>query len=265
MEHMQLSLLTFNVNFVFARNPSNPETNANNVVQAIRESNCSIIALQETHQGWEQVLRGYLSDLYPNQLYYHHRGAGGQAFLSKFPFGEQRIIDTNKNSGSWFPVHIVHVLIPASKENINENKIIRLVNVHLRPPVNPDGSAFLFTARNTNKFRLAEVKYVAQSCNWDEGIECPTLILGDFNENDDAPAISWLKNSFGFVDALHEFVPSNRETHRWRILWGTWLLLKRLDHILYSEHFICSSCSVIDGYEENASDHQPVKGTFMLK
>lgn len=261
---MEVNVLTYNVNFVFARSPASPEPNALNILNAIKESNCSIVALQETHSGFETFFKNNLSEIYPHQLFFHHGGSGGQGFLSKFPFGEQQKIETNKTiDGSWFPVHIVDVLI--TDEN-NETKTIRLVNVHLRPPVNPDGSAFLFTARNTNRFRLAEVKLIAENCNWSHGIEVPTLILGDYNENDNAPAITWLQKEFKFIDALHEFVPQSRETHRWRIFWGYWLLLKRLDHILYSSEYLsCTSCNVIDGYEENGSDHQPVKATFNFK
>jgi len=259
--HMPLRVLTYNVNFALARRGR--DSNAQNVINAIKESNADVVALQETHAGFEKLLREDFSEIYPYQLYHHDArgGAGGQAFLSKMKFGQKDVIHVQEEiEGSWFPVHVVDVLLPGDATQ-NGTEKLRLINVHLRPPVNPDGSAHILTARNTNKFRLAEVKRIAEHVQWHKKPELPTIILGDFNENDGAPALSWLQANFGFVDALHEFVPQNRETHRWRILWGYWLLLKRLDHLLYS-NMNCHSCQVIDGYEENASDHQPVLGEF---
>ena len=257
-----IKVLTYNVNFALARR-TELDDRGKCVIQAITESNADIVVLQETHAGFELFFRDAFVETYPHQYYHNHPAAGGQAFLSKFPFGEHKQIHVQKEiEGSWFPINIMQVILPNSEK---EERILQLVNVHLRPPVNPDGSAFIFTARNTNKYRLAEVQYLAEQLHWnDEGLKYPTLILGDFNENDSSPALTYLENTFKMVDALKEYVPGNRETHRWRILYGYWLLKKRLDHILYSEDIKCSDCHVIDGYEENASDHQPVLATIKL-
>lgn len=78
------------------------------------------------------------------------------------------------------------------------------------------------------------------------------------------PAGLTFMESLGFVDALHEKVPSSIETHRWP-LW-IFTLKKRLDHILYSSaNFVCLDCKVVKGYEEGASDHQPVVAKFAFK
>ena len=85
--------------------------------------------------------------------------------------------------------------------------------------------------------------------------------------------------SLGYKDALHH-VPRRKETHTWPF--GNMLTLrKRLDHLLWSNtspltstiddddddiklKLKCLHCGVLTGYEEGASDHQPVLARFAI-
>ncbi|EFC46583.1 predicted protein [Naegleria gruberi] len=299
-----LKILNYNVNFVYATK-SKLESNALFVFHALFRSEADVICLQETHAGYEsafkqikwkdvrnldQNLNGNLDEkfkeeqslisLYPHYVFYNHGAAGGMAFLSKYEFLENSQITLATNAkdqygkkvvdGSWFPMHLITVKVP--EKTTGNVKQVLLVNVHLRPPLNDDGSASLWTARMTNVYRLNEIKYLY---NYLEGIgiisfgntTCPIVILGDYNEHDNDPSCEFLKLSNLFQDALNEFVPQNRETHRWplKFVWGlyTYWWHKRLDHCVYSKQFFkCLDCKVIDGYEMNASDHQPVLTTL---
>lgn len=171
----------------------------------------------------------------------------------------------------------------------NPTVTINIANVHLRPPVELDGSAWLDTARKTEPIRINEVKELIQSTAASVtsqlatiGIESEqstlTIIAGDFNEGDNAGSLSYLV-SLGYTDALQQYVPRRKETHTWPFIKNLWTLRKRLDHILwhngpltatcndqkrmgYNVELKCISCGVITGYENGASDHQPVLARF---
>jgi len=285
----QLIVCNYNVNFVFTRDGLGDD-NSKQVFNALMESDADVICLQETHGGFEQFLltysQGQLTKSYPHYVFYHHGGAGGQAFFSKFPFvpGSEQIIELKQNGveGSWFPMHLISVNVTKN----GKSSVVQFVNVHLRPPLNDDGSAHLWTAYITNRFRLGEVRYLMEKLEEQgvvtlsenkeqiEGVKNAMIILGDYNEHDNDPALSWLTNKNQsnkqvFRDALKDYVPSSRETHRWpiKLMWGyvTYWSHKRLDHCVYSvDSLQCTNCKVLDGYEDNASDHQPIVSTFKL-
>ena len=246
---MEFKILSYNVNFAL----NGKDWRSENVVKAIIESDADVVCLQETHRGFEKA---FAQLGYPYSIYYHHQAAGGQGFLSRYPIIEEETLYPNHViQGSWFPIQIIKI-------QLSNEKIVQIVGVHLRPPINEDLSANLFTARNTNTYRLQEIEWTINQMG--EKLE-NTIFIGDFNQHESAPATRLLIEKYKFTDALEQYVPQSRETHRWRIIYNMWLLKKRLDHIIYSEHFKCKSCRVIDGYEENASDHQPVLATLEFK
>merc|ERR1719464_1552435 len=57
-----LSVLTYNVNMAFAIKGKMSD-NAERVVAAIRASRADVVLLQETHQGWEQLLSTEVPEL----------------------------------------------------------------------------------------------------------------------------------------------------------------------------------------------------------
>lgn len=255
-----------------------------------------MILLQETNHAWEDLLRDDAIALQFRYSHFHHpgandRAAGGIAILSHFPLENVRILDFTKDiPGSVFPALTCQVKIPIESEvsfsNNNPIVTINIANVHLRPPVELDGSAWLDTARKTEPIRMNEVKELVQRSRASimTGLLTKTekpplnIIAGDFNEVDNAGSLTYL-TSLGYVDALQQYVPRSKETHTWPFMRNLWTLRKRLDHVLWHdgpltatinkdeevECFVklqCVKCGVVTGYEDGASDHQPVLARF---
>lgn len=284
-------VLSYNVNNVAVHD----DVRRRRVLHAIFSSGAHIVLLQETNPQWEVLLR---KEGWYQYCYFHHpgcdeRAAGGMAVLSQFPLEEQytQVIDFAKEvSGSVFPALICGVNIPVMYQwddsRISCGLTIFISNVHLRPPVNLDGTAWLDTARLTEPIRLREIH---ELINRTAAIEKPGggrlalhIIAGDFNEGDNAKALAHLTN-LGYIDALRKFVPWWKETHTWPFMRNLLLLRKRLDHILwydgpvignlsnrrgeeveFSVKLQCVGCGVMTGYEYDASDHQPVLSRFSL-
>jgi endonuclease/exonuclease/phosphatase (EEP) superfamily protein YafD len=119
------------------------------------------------------------------------------------------------------------------------------------------------------------------------------IIAGDFNEGDEAKALTYLTKTLGYSNALQMHVPKHKETHTWPFICirnnNNWLVVlrKRLDHILwynspilpvmsntedgtdvvleeYNARLQCIGCGVMTGYEDGASDHQPLLSRFAI-
>lgn len=69
-------VLTYNVNWGLARDGVGGMV-SRRVCQAIRDSGADICVLQETHQGWEQMLQREVGDLYPYTHFVHCDAEGG--------------------------------------------------------------------------------------------------------------------------------------------------------------------------------------------
>jgi len=274
---VSFTLLTYNVNNVAVHSSSR----VHRILHAIQTSNADIILLQETNKDWKHHLEG-VQNKFQHQFYHHpglnDRSAGGLAVLSRYRIENAEILDTTKDvDGSVFPVMKCTVCIPA--DDCREIKL-NIANIHLRPPVNLDGSAWFDTARLTEPIRLKEVQVLLQrSSRTLQDQKLPfDIIAGDFNESDNAKAIAFLKQ-LGYRDALEQHVPNHVETHTWPFWKLT--LYKRLDHILWTNSRLidstntvdrskttwkttCVGCGVLSGYQ-NASDHQPVFSRFILE
>lgn len=289
-----IDILSYNINNVAAYRPDR----VRRILRAIFSSGADIILLQETNTAWEELLREDAVALQFRYTHFHHpgirdRAAGGIAILSQFPLENVEILDFTRDSiidGSVFPALICEVKVPMqSRHTVGETErvvTINIANVHLRPPVELDGSAWLDTARKTEPIRINEVKELIQRAASTKpgGIlrnDLPVdIIAGDFNEGDNAGALSYL-NSLGYIDALQQHVPRSKETHTWPFMNNMWTLRKRLDHILWHDGTLnvtfprgdnhgnhsaklkCLGCGVMTGYEE-ASDHQPVLSRFAI-
>ncbi|KAL7466819.1 hypothetical protein ACHAXS_007103 [Conticribra weissflogii] len=307
-----ITILTYNINHDLACNFEKRR----NILKAIFSSGAQIIFLQETNPSWQELLHNDAVALEYYYCHYHHpsterkdRPAGGIAILSQFPLENVQIIDFNRDiSGSVFPALLCEVSILLDKNASHDKAIdcassansdlsnvvkIKVANVHLRPPVELDGTAWLDTARKTEPIRISEVKELlcrARSNDCREKnigddekstvkAQLPLdIIAGDFNEGDFGGAISYL-GSQGYKDALQQFVPQRKETHTWPFMRNFFTLRKRLDHILWhgesnlpaismkgkvltKARLKCLGCGVLSGYETNASDHQPVLALF---
>jgi len=304
-----IDILTYNINNVAVKSCNRRRR----IMQAICTSCADIVLLQETNPSWEAYLlkeNGSLIATHYRYRHFHHpgptdRAAGGIAILSRYPLLENNVHIFNFTKdldGSVFPAMICTVQIPIGKDSVT----INIANVHLRPPVELDGSARLYTARTTEPVRLQEVKELIRRSNTtciNNIINSSTtmtnqidysrqykldIIAGDFNEGDEAKALTYLTKDLGYINALTAHVPKRKETHTWPFIRNNWLLLrKRLDHILwhnsptlsvisnndevssvvleeYSARLQCIGCGVLTGYEEGASDHQPVLSRFAI-
>jgi exonuclease III len=279
-----IDVLSYNVNDEAAHNP----TRRRRILRAIFSSGAQIILLQETNPSWEELLREDAVALEFLYTYFHHPGpsdrkAGGSAILSQFPLDVDKIqmFDfSDKVSGSVFPSMVCDVSIPmksvkGSSKTISSTQgskvTITIANIHFRPPVNLDGSAWLDTARITEPIRITEAKELIRRSQ--ESKRTFDIIAGDFNEGDDGGAIRYLIKE-GYTNALNQYVPRSKETHRWNYFGKVWQLRKRLDHILWRSNSLsstrerlildCVNCGVLSGYENDASDHQPVLSRFAI-
>lgn len=137
-QKQQLKVVTFNVNF--------SGVDMAKAARVLRKTDADVVALQETTPAWEQSLRRRLRGLYPVQRYRHAGGAGGLAFLSKYPLNSLKVIPPPAQG--WFPAWLVQVRTPLGQ--------VLLLNVHLRPPIGDTGrmssvpSAYFYT-RNIRK------------------------------------------------------------------------------------------------------------------
>ena len=280
------NILSYNINNVSVHSSKHRGA----IIHAILSSNSDIILLQETNVEWEKAINA--AELQYRYTHYHHQGpkdraAGGLAVLSHYPVTNATILDFSRDiDGSVFPALTFDVNIPIQIQDKNSlspsshEETMHIANVHLRPPVNLDGSAQLDTARKTEPIRVKEAKeLIKQSTNQRDTANLTKhrpldIIAGDFNENDNRGGLDYLQ-SLGYKDALHH-VPRRKETHTWPF--GNMLTLrKRLDHILWNTSPLtstikdgiklkCLHCGVLTGYEEGASDHhQPVLARFALK
>ena len=281
-----IDILSYNVNNEAAYD----EKKRRRILRAIFSSKAHIILLQETNSTWEKLLRDDAVRLNFVHSYFHHPGqndrkAGGSAILSQFPLDAEKIemFDfSDQTSGSVFPAVLCCVSIPVEMFPVEQHLkgsdaisfvTITVANVHLRPPVNLDGSAWLDTARKTEPIRICEVKELINRSQ--KSKRMIDIIAGDFNEGDNGGAIRYLIKE-GFKNAVSRYVPRSKETHRWDFFRSFWQLRKRLDHILWrgnaslsrSENnkftLDCINCGVLSGYENGASDHQPILSRFAI-
>jgi endonuclease/exonuclease/phosphatase family metal-dependent hydrolase len=265
------------------------------IIRAITSSGADVVLLQETNPAWEAHLLDDATDIasrFVHRRFRHpgagDRAAGGIAVLSRHPLGNVRILDFSECvTGSVFPALTFEVNIPVGTSESRgrlghpDERIVamHIANVHLRPPVELDGTARLGTARGTEPIRMSEARELIRRAADTRPLH---IIAGDFNEGDDAGALSYLA-SLGYVDALRRHVPRGKETHTWQFLGNNRLLLrKRLDHVLWrgggSLHVAsdgsagvgrgavlrCVGCGVVTGFEDGASDHQPVMSRFVI-
>jgi endonuclease/exonuclease/phosphatase (EEP) superfamily protein YafD len=226
-----LRVMSYNVNYGVAGDRP--------TLDAIRRGQADIVFLQETNVAWERQLRE-LEDVYPHMIFHHAQGAGGYAFLSKFPF-EHRSIEAHPES--WFPAGYAVFETPIGK--------VQGLNVHLRPPFSDGGSivAGYFTTPAT---RQAEIEHFTK----DVAADMPLIVAGDFNEDASGGAVRLLE-ARGLASAVEAFRPG-ADTWRWNTSVGT--ISSQLDHVLHSPELQPLNADVRD---QGNSDHLPVVATFV--
>lgn len=225
-----ISILTYNLNYSFINK---------NVVTILDSLNADVVCLQETNGEWEQIIRNGLADKYPF-IYFKNQGtAGGLATLSKYP-----IINTIhiKNNPGWFPACLVSIK--------KDEDTIQLLNIHLKPGLTKKGRIGWNAYFKANEIHTKELIHFLKMVD----TNLPTIILGDFNENDNGETLQWLREKMKFQDALSKFDKKSK-TWRWIILRG------RYDHLFFNDLISCYNAAV---YKLGKSDHFPVIGEFKI-
>jgi endonuclease/exonuclease/phosphatase (EEP) superfamily protein YafD len=222
-EALHLSVATFNLYF--------PGADDAQTLEAVGATAADVVFLQEVSPAWETRLRQRFAQGYPHQLFAATAGAGGLGALSRFPLGSERAIPALFRHPAW----LIRVEAPGTD--------LLVLNVHLRSSTRRGQSLlpglFSMAADHEAEIRSFLAAYP----------ELPDLVVGDFNEDMQGKAVTWLLRH-GFVDALSRYRP---EEPTWRTLGG--LYRRSLDHILFR-----GCVQALDAWVLRAgnSDHWPL-------
>jgi vancomycin resistance protein VanJ len=218
---------------IFFRTPGDRAT-----LEAIGRAGADLIALEEVSFDWEPSIRERYAETYPYQLFHPEAGAGGYAVLSRFPLVDGGIREAPHHPG-W------HVLVGSPMG------IIELLLVHLRAHFKGRSDP-LEAYLEVGQDHLADIETFTAACN----AEWPTLVVGDFNEEDGGSAVEYLEDQ-GYRDVLplfHPAQPTYRHAHT-----PAGQFDAQIDHIMFEDAFEPLNAWVVEAGE---SDHFPVVAHF---
>ncbi len=234
----QLRIASYNINYGNA--------NLRAVVEAIRQADADIVALQETNRKSEQYLRKHLRKRYPKMYFRHAKRAGGFAFLAKTPLQNVRYLPRSKG---WFGAYLATARL--------NGKEIQLVNVHLQPTCPEPGESILGYLRRwqrEQKNRRAEAEHLYRHLP----AETPAMILGDFNSLPGSNVAKFLAEKH-FIDSYEAVTPAEKREHTWQ--WSTkaatWAF--RLDYLYHTPELTTQDCEIV---RSKGSDHDLVVATM---
>jgi len=228
---VKLRVMTYNVNFGLAGDRAG--------VEAVASAAPDLVLFQETTPDWERALVDGLAATLPHHRFQHPAGrwaADGMGVMSRWPIRSMKTLEPA--AGPFFAWLIV-VDAPGGP--------VQVLNLHLRPPMSDSGSWVVgyFSTRGVREREAQErVRALEESL--------PTIITGDFNEEDSGRALA-VFHGRGFTNVLPQFHPQV-DTWHWRLSGGVTLKF-RLDHVLVDRHFRALGAAVVPG---GRSDHQPV-------
>src|SRR5262245_29075027 len=231
-----LRVMTYNVNFGI---PGDGPT-----LSAIEAGKSDVVFLQEINTAWIRSLRETFGGAYPHTVFHARVGAGGIGLMSRLPIRAQELI--KPEGDGWFPALRVVLDSPLGA--------VQVLVVHLRPPVSDGGS---FVSGHFTAPAIHEKEIIRFCASLDRAL--PTLVVGDFNEEKDGRAITFLERAEGPIKmkmktALPEFQP-DKPTWRWPTALHTFE--GQFDHIVYDARLEPLSVEVMDA---GRSDHFPVVG-----
>ena len=177
-----LRVLTYNMNFGVAGDRAGAD--------AIRSASPDIALLQETNDEWQAALTG----MFPHERFQGPKTewvAGGMGVMSKWPIAS--VDELTSDAGPFFAWRVV-VDAPGGP--------IQLVNVHLHPPMDTQSGSWVVGYFSTRAVREQEAKDHIANIDW----SLPTIVAGDFNEEDEGRAIALFRTK-GLASALPRFRP----------------------------------------------------------
>jgi endonuclease/exonuclease/phosphatase (EEP) superfamily protein YafD len=231
-----LRVMTYNVNFGIAGDGP--------TLDAIESGKADVVFLQEINRAWERSLRARFGAAYPHMIFHPRGDASGIGLMSRLPIAGEKLIAPEGDG--WFPAMRLVLDSPLGP--------VQVLIVHLRPPVS-DGGSFVVGHFTAPAIHEQEITRFCQSL--DRAL--PTLVVGDFNEEEDGRAVTYLARAeWKMRSALPMFAP-DRPTWRWPTSLHTFE--GRFDHLIYDLRLEPLSVEVLDA---GRSDHFPVVGVFVL-
>lgn len=231
------SAMMFNVLF------SSADHQANLDVIASRQPD--FVCLREIPPGFAKEFVTRLGDKYPYRHYRRHptQPAWGVAIASRYPTSDWRVF---LEKPYFIPAADVVVNLPDGE--------LRVGCVHLIPPVAryQRGEAFWDTMQRNTLLRVRQAKYLAFRYRSERR---PVMILGDFNEDPDDPAMQLLDDR-GYRNSC--VIKGDECQDSWPAWSGPGMF--RFDQIIGRRLKFTSSRVV----EEGGSDHFPVAVEFTL-
>jgi endonuclease/exonuclease/phosphatase family metal-dependent hydrolase len=230
------TIQTFNVEI---SDDADPET-----IAAVGASDADVLCLQEVTPRWQATLVERYGARYPYAAWHVERGqsTSGLGVLSRFPVTDLGIDPAPAGA---HPAWHLHVETPAGP--------VQVLQAHLRAPLNGARTALEAYLTVDGDHREAVDVFTARLR---EGL--PTIVLGDFNEDDEGAAVKRLEAQ-GFVNALPLFHPG-QPTWRYRSVAGQ--MDRALDHIMYGPGLAPLNAYVL---RAGRSDHLPVVAHFEIE
>ena len=233
-----LTLVSYNVNYGLARADGSVDPATEQQIKELAKT-ADLIAFQETTDDWERSIIALTKDSHPHRRF-HAPGrfiAGGIGVISRLPIAAEDVLPSPVD---WFPAQRVEIS--------TDDGPLQVLNVHLRPMIS-EGGSWVSGYFTTGHFRETEANAHLAKLRKD----LPTVVLGDFNEEDPGVALT-IFESLGLRNAVSVDSPSDT-TWRWTA-YGVPLAM-RLDHVLYPPSvFDLESATVHQG---GNSDHLPVE------
>lgn len=233
----ELRLMTYNLNF------GNSDVKA--TLDAIAAADPDVVLLQEITADWREALRKRFATDYPHQAFHlHYRGAGGIAVISKLEITAHDIWPAPAG-GAWFPAQRLVVAAGFGP--------LQILNVHLRPAY--DGG-WVRGFMTTPPVRRQEIE-----AHWKQlDRALPTIVAGDFNEDDTGLAIAYLQQH-GLSRVPTAGPKSWRFEHTHAGVTSE-LLKMDIDHVMIDGALDAREGKVLDA---GGSDHRPVVVTIHPK
>lgn len=229
----QFKVMTYNLYW----NHPDPERGE----KMIRALNPDLLVLQEVTSEWEGTLER-LKPTYPASYCRLNEQGQGNAILSRWPISK---VGYKPSVSGWHGGWQVRVHTPLGP--------VQVVAVHLTPPLDRHQNFSLAALLETGPVHLQEIQYLMDGI----AADLPVIVLGDFNEDINGAAGSWLIQK-GLKDALTPFDPL---TPSWKLPEAQWINA-RVDHVFHSDDLNCIKAMIVP---DHFSDHEPVLAIFQKK